>query len=328
MVQPVPGYKYGLLLLPHVDGDADEDVILSDDSRSFTTTLSELVDEQHLIMWREQIGLAQWPHTAHRARFIRAIEPSLRPDIADAELVTLEGRVLHAWTAWLLASSQRPGSGLAFFFGGQCDREGQPLSVQRLRVQPAVVHPYFATKPEFVQIFRGNRDTAWLARFTAVHAQLLALYASGNMPPLLDTAIVAFSKAATDSTLEFAIPHLVRAAECILALPPGQGARLFASRGLGLCPDVGRHAFSGGANAQQRLEDLFKQRNDCVHGKIPFAALVALGTAGELEAARFHHLAHALAQQAILYMLQTPAKQTHMATRGGLEAAWANGQLP
>jgi hypothetical protein len=90
------------------------------------------------------------------------------------------------------------------------------------------------------------------------------------------------------------------------------------------------HYYVGGQDIQARFEQLYKHRNECVHGKLPFPNAYEEGTqnVGQDAAVRVEYLAEALAREAILAALRDPAKLIEFESRDRLEDAWAKGRFP
>ena len=153
-----------------------------------------------------------------------------------------------------------------------------------------------------------------------------SLITVGPLPDLLGYALLSHGRAKCEALLEFSIPAFVRAAEGVIALRKGMGAKDFKDRALPLAPDLKTDAYVG-ADADSLLGDLYQLRSDCVHGKIPFLELRTQGSAGEDRAAKLQYVAEFVARSALLKALRFPHKEL-FATRDALESAWATGAFP
>src|SRR5207237_2020503 len=103
--------------------------------------------------------------------------------------------------------------------------------------------------------------------------------------------------ALTTVELEFSIPDLVRAAEGVLGMDKKNvGAPVFKQRALRLVPQLKSDLYVGG-EIEDLLLELYRHRNDCLHGKIPFLNLKALGEAGVERASQIAYVADVLARE-------------------------------
>lgn len=168
----------------------------------------------------------------------------------------------------------------------------------------------------------GSADDSWFLKWVEVDA----LLTRSPRPAIIGYALLAHAGARTRQFLEFSIPEFVRAAEGVLALAKGMGAKVFRDRALRLVPELRDDEYVGG-DVDQLLLELYQLRSDCVHGKLPFADLQALGDRGQDRAAELSYVAEFLAREALLAALRQEDWSIFV-NREDLEAAWAASTFP
>jgi hypothetical protein len=147
-----------------------------------------------------------------------------------------------------------------------------------------------------------------------------------QVPQVLAFALMVHRSAWTRRLLEFSIPEFVRAAEGVIALAKGEGAKVFENRARRLVPSLAQDDYVG-RDLDRLLPDLYQLRSDCVHGKLPFEDLKAQGPEGWETACQLAYLAEVLAREALLVALRRPDR-TVFETRDALAGAWASGAFP
>lgn len=166
---------------------------------------------------------------------------------------------------------------------------------------------------------------------------LVGLRQPDKLPLLLWIAVLAIEAGLERPMLEFRIPDLVRAAECVLAVPgrmPKGSAKttsreVFAERALKLVPDLARHWYVGGSQIEPDLVALYDLRSECVHGKAAFADLKSKGVAGANRAGQLEYLAQELARRSVVTAMRAvEAGTAAFSDRAQLEAAWITGAFP
>ena len=252
---------------------------------------------------------------------------SARPSVIDHESKALSERLGHAWLAWIIPPPNRPWNFRPWVVTGEAADDaprGLLKSVRTFGHFPEVVRPFYATQDLYwdrnvrpPDLREEPTFETWV-RFDDLLTQ--------KLPRLLNVAIRALSEALARSPLEARIPELVRATECVLALPKGKGGAEFAERALKLVPAL-QADWLVGAGVRQRLVDLYQHRSDCVHGKIPFLNLQAAGAAGTADAARFEYLAELLARESVSFAVERPGLWHHFEDRDLLENAWQSGSV-
>ncbi len=187
-----------------------------------------------------------------------------------------DAHVVGGLPAWVL-------SGQA---GGDAPR-APLLTIRSVQPQDSAVQPFYVTRDSYMEIRRAamqrsweergaRHDESWFPSWVEVD-ELLGR--RPTRPPILGYAMLSYSSAWTRRLLEFSIPEFVRSVEGIVALPPGQGRTTFRDRSLSLVPSLRTDAYVG-ANVEELLVRLYVLRNDCVHGKLPFADMQARGGSG------------------------------------------------
>lgn len=207
----------------------------------------------------------------------------------------------------------------------------RPKTLTAAEQMERVVYPPYLNRPRYVEVAWGNRvratggppDESWFPLWVEIDEQLNK---RTPRPLIIGYSLLAHASAWTQALLEFSIPLFVRAAEGIIALPPGTGRTLFRDRALALVPALRTDAYVS-ANIESLLVRLYELRNDCVHGKVPFEDMKAHGDAGQDEAAELNYVAEVLAREALLLALRR-RDWSVFESRATLAAAWTSGAFP
>lgn len=316
--------KYGLLVLPNSDGDRVERPLRG--GRTWCGRVDALIAAGEVQHWREWLGTMAWDEIVRSERRLVLVSArSERPDVADAEDQQLNGDLLLMHQALLLAAPARPVSGRSWILVGRLLEDGRIGTLRGLSDTPRLPWPSWAQREGgYIRQLWDQPPDNWLPRW----AEVIDLLHGAILPEILHVAVMAFGEAFQQSIVEFRIPSFVRAAETIVALPKGSGAKEFAVRVLKLAPHLATHWFVGRPDLATKLAELFDLRSACVHGKIPFLDLRKQGAAGEDQAAWFDYLAEIVAREAIMYALRSARLQAAAVDRATLESAWKNGAPP
>lgn len=323
------GIKYALLLLPAHSDDAER-AELDAATSTWVGALGDLIDGSQVKHWREWLGTLRWEEVEKRQRLVLTQMPSERPEVLDAENKQLGARLVMPWRALPLAAPIPSFSGKGVILSGEAaniEGELRLRSVREVSELDSVVRPYYATRPQFWRSMRGHSPDNGFQRWVDLDALLLGLSTRG-LPDILHVALRAFGNALGRDGLEFRIPDFVRAAECVLAVPRGRGAEEFAQRAARIAPGLAEDDYIRGGDLRTRLVTLYQNRNDCVHGKVPFQELHRQGDEGDDEAARLEYVAERVAREALLVALRAVDKHDDFRDRDTLEAAWETGRFP
>jgi len=307
-------------------------------------TASFVADADVLFADPKHLAELTWLSVADRVevngsqRLVLATTPDPAPNVSNSEKKTaLQWRVHHAWRAALLVERDIPLHGQGLIFTGMCSGRANHADVRLQNIsglarESAVIRPFYASRQAYwekrLKVHTGDTIAAWLATWQRFHRLLCELIRSERMPRILQVALTSQEAAMSRRELEFRIPDLVRAAECILALPRGRVGKLFAERALRIAPELSSHWYFGGPQVEHDLRALYDLRSECVHGKIPFEELQQAGEAGAERAARLECLAMELARRAIVVALEDRAAHDALRNRSALESAWACGAFP
>lgn len=312
----MPRHKYALLLLPS-SRLTDEELEIGPEAATFVGKLADLVPGEHREFWRLALGTLRWNDLERHSRRIVIIwKETIRPDVIDAENEALVAACSPFHTAFLLLT---PAVECEPMLMSGTSEGRVPTNIRSIRDARSMSQPGYTSRQWFHQSERPLRPRCTAQRWTDLAAAL------STLPDLVWVGLQAFAAGLEEATLEFKIPNFVRAAESVLALPAvGGGRREFARRALLVAPDVCARAFPHDP-AHERLEQLYVQRNDCVHGKVPFRVLRERGEPGFDEATRYEFVAEKLAREALMWALGNPRVLAEMGERGRLEAAWLRG---
>ena len=330
----MPGFKFAALVLPTSSGPTGSRSI-HEGKETLVGTLSSLVAAEELAHWREWLGSLAWDKIDRGRRLVILRSPAAAPSVLDDDNQRLLGKVSNAWRAFLLCEPHINTEGESWLLSGEAagnDPDSQLVSVRTVSRIDAIVRPLHATRARFWEVNRedwreqvqryGGPDESWFLRWIEIDNYLC----SGPWSEVLGYALLAHGSARTRPELEFAIPELVRAAEGVIALERRMGAQVFKDRALRLVPSLRNDRYVG-TQIEPLLLDLYQARSDCVHGKVPFLKLRALGDEGEERAAQLAYVADVLAREALLVAFRFPDKSI-FATREVLEAAWASNAFP
>jgi hypothetical protein len=329
----MPGFKYGMLVLPSREGLASP-LRMNDKTELVPATLDTLIGKDETKHWRDWIGSVEWKQLVAAHALVVTRIPSDTPEVMDGETQKLQARAVTNWFAYLLAEPHPFTRGKAWILSGPCDSGtagGRLLGVRTL-AREELASPFYTERDEY-WASRGNNwflrtsdsNVEWAKRFVEIDA-ILQERLDANLPTILHVALRSYRSAMTRRELEFRIPDLVRAAEGVIALPKGPGRILFRDRAQQLAPDLRTDAFVG-QDLGNLLLELYDLRSACVHGKVPFLNLQNMGDAGALRAAKLSFVAEKLARAALLVALGSDRLDV-FTTREDLERAWKDRTFP
>lgn len=320
-------FKYGLMVMSQPFGEQGEFEI-APGATTFIGNIDSLFEANQLALLQERQGTTEWDRIRGRQRICLIRTSSLRPHESTPENDGIQLRIWRMRQALLLASSN------GFFFGHNWTFDGQAagphqsdklLSVQTTLHFTPLVRPFYERSQPYM---RGRVDevgNGWLNRWRESARMLEA----APLPRILSFAMISFERAFEPLLVEFKIPDAVRAIEAVIALPKeNSGAANFATRVLALVPEVRSDWYVGGPDIEERLKQLYRQRNEGVHGKVPFESLEAEGDDGVEEVARLEYLAEFVARQSLVKALRHPNMREVFADRKCLETAWAERRFP
>lgn len=329
-----PRFQYVALAFSPPEGPA-ESRALPDGSETVGANILSLIPESEHSRWREWLGSVPWERLKRAGRVVVAREAATELSIHNEVDLRLRARVDRSWSAFLLSGAATESDSAAWFLHGEAagDRSGSPLrSLKTVGQIDRLIRPPYRGRERYVGILaknlmqywseHGSRDQSWFPRWL----DACALLNQPNLPLIVGYALLAHGSAWTRRYLEFSIPEFVRVAEGVIALPRNQGGKTFVERALRLAPGLQQDEYVGMAT-ESLLPELYQLRSDCVHGKLPFAEMQALGDKGEEHAAQLSYVAEVLARESVLTALRHPDWSV-FATRDNLEQAWASGAFP
>ena len=337
-------------LLLSISGDDGQPLNLPEGITSVRGHLPDFIAAERVEHWRMWLGSIEWEKLTSELRFVVAHADSRRQH-AGGEL-QLQHRAGVAWYALLLTDRVRPFAGIGRFVSGQA-QSIEPLQLGDSisgfgKTKPVSERLYTRKQSFFAHAPPRAEPAAWLNDWSKWIHQLdrhapsppqpehdLGLLVEPTeptpmiapaWPQIFSVALQAFEKALGETLLEFKIPEFVRAAECVLAVPKGQGGAEFVKRSMALLPDLEKHWYVGGTDLADRLLALYNARSECVHGKLPFAELRTKPDGSE-QAARLECLGEALARGALRWAVEDEARFALFVDRTTLEKAWREGRV-
>lgn len=143
----------------------------------------------------------------------------------------------------------------------------------------------------------------------------------------VEKSIYAFNRALKNSHVSYVLPCFIRGLDCLLALKPGEGQSVFAERIIDFLSDEEfDNPFYTGFDLKKDLIDLYRVRNDCVHGRnwdYKFQEKYNRKMTKE-ELARFSFLAEDILRRFIKKFLFSDDLIENTFSRASIEAFWAN----
>jgi hypothetical protein len=329
------GFKYAALVLWAPDGPGER-TLMHGGKETFAGSVLALIPDSESEQWREWIGTVAWNKLKRAERIVIARSPSAAPSVLDDETYRLRRTVSDAWTAFLLSGAEHSGDAPWLISGESegCDHRAQLRSIRTAAQLERMIVPFHVLHSRRHRDLRaaalekhwaahGKHDDSWFARWIEIDD---LLGRRTPVPPILWYALRSYGSAWDRKLLEFSIPEFVRAAEGIIALAKGMGAKAFRDRALHLVPSLRTDEYVG-TDIDALVADLYQLRSDCVHGKLPFHDMQQRGEEGEEHASQLAYVAEVLAREALLAALRHH-DQSVFASRVGVESAWANGSFP
>ncbi|MEM7138165.1 MAG: hypothetical protein AAF500_16415 [Myxococcota bacterium] len=276
--------------------------------------LSDWFDEGELQTWQRAIGELEWSEVDRDSPTFIAWGEGHRNrifDVWNAVLLSDPSFRFH-WRAWSVAGEV------------QLDSQGRPeqlLSASRLNTQPETF-PRRLHRPPSAD-WQSDYKRHW-DRFLAAWEPVEAVGGFNELPILLRLAINCHTRGWTSDTADFRIPNFVRSAEAILAIPRGGGASEYARRASAVAFDsilADDLVTWEKSSVEGHLNQLYRHRNDCVHGKLPFHTLLGQGQSGEHEVEQYEYVAELVSRHLIGWALAR-AEQQLFESRDTLERAW------
>jgi hypothetical protein len=329
-----PPQSYALLMLPTgQELDHNEPFELAPDLLTWVATLPDLIHHSKLEDWAAHFGRMRWSGFVGGYRFVFCCGPDPRGEDSDKVSSHLRWRVRVAQEAMLLAPMASPFSGTVHLVSGELESLG-PVRLRNidLHMQSAdVPWPSYAQESPYWASTEGEdgadfKADPWFERWVDWVRYLTKL--NPMRPRILRHAFKWFKRGLADDDIESRLPEMVKALECLIALPRSSGPWDFCSRAKLIAPNVLQHPYIALAGAPQlpashiptgkkrrekflqRYHDnslttdldrwlvgVYGHRSDCVHGKVPFEELRETGSAREAD--RFNWLAENLARGAI-----------------------------
>jgi hypothetical protein len=146
----MPGFKYGLLVLPSREG-LTAPLRMDDSTELVPTTLDALIDKKQTKHWREWVGSIEWKQLTEADALVITRIPSDTPEVMDGESQKLQGRAVTSWFAYLLAEPHPFTRGRGWILSGPCEsgsRGGRLLDVKVLS-REELTSPFYSELNEF-----------------------------------------------------------------------------------------------------------------------------------------------------------------------------------
>lgn len=290
----------------------------------------ECPDSKH---WAEWLGTLTWEAVCENQLLLSTWAQSDKPEILDQENQALQAKVSTIFRILPLVAPLRPPFSDVFMFSGKGVVTQKGLLAQDIRSFSRVntwTRSYYNEHhwDEFHDWAQAKvMSPALLDEWKTCYSHYQKLFVLGKANRQLFEGYRSFEEAMKGTQLEFKIPNLVRALECVIDC---WGFKDFATRVLFLTGVPDRSLpYSIATDTEALLQDLYKLRNDCSHGK-PFAYSLEkkLGKPPEGElVAKYEFLAEWVARKVLNGSFMNASILQHTHNRDSLVDAWSKGLI-
>lgn len=264
-------YAYLVFNLPYPFPHTFKSFSFDAKTQLLRTTLKEQIEGPESKHWSEWLGSLTWDVLSDNNLVLSTWMETETAAISNQENIDLVQKLLSIFRVLPLAAPLRTPDE-AFVFSGQGTHTAHGLSAKDIRTFTNVdcwTNSFYCSKEGWDE-FANWADThlneseilnSWKICYEHYHnyfvvekkrRQLIESYRS-------------FEEAMKGTQLEFKIPNLVRAIECIVDC---YGAKDFADKVIYLIgTPLQTLPFSVSSSTKDLLEDLYQLRNDCSHGK-------------------------------------------------------------
>jgi hypothetical protein len=309
----------------------DVDFFFDERTHLHSGSLEDHINRPGWDHWSKWLGSLVWDSLANTDKIILSTwQESNTADVIDQENTALESELRNIFRLLPLVAPFAPPTGEIFLFSGKGSIVDEELSADSVRTFSRVLpwtRGYYddrqwKTYSDWSHpILRLNdRFKDWKVCVDHVNQHVIGSASKRQMVE----AYRSFDEALRGSQLEFKIPNLVRAVECLVDC---WGAQEFANRALFLTgPLPSELPFSVAQDTVARLKNLYQLRNDCSHGK-PFAYSLekSLGKFPDRETiASYEFLAEWVARKILNDSFINQSVLTASSDRDSLVAAWRN----
>ena len=287
-------------------------------------------DSKH---WPEWVGSLQWEALCRCKLVLTSWMPTDNPEVVDGENEELRSKVLGIFRVLPLVAALTPPFEDCFLISGKGTFANGELKASDLRSFSRVnkwTRAYYNEHQwnEFTEWAKDEvKHPTLLNRWKTTFDHFHRLLETGTNNRQLVECFRSFEEAVKTTQLEFKIPNLVRALECVIDC---YGYKQFSQRVLYLLGQLPASLpFSVSTNLATVLEDLYQVRNDCSHGK-PFAYSIEKKYAKPADSAvvaKFEFVAEWAARQILndSFVNQTILQAT--TDRDTLVTAWKTGSI-
>ena len=226
--------KYALLIIPAPILRDPARVALAPGLTAWQGALQEVVGDVFDKSWREALGTLRVDELSRSSTFVMTMMASPRPRDLDGDskrLANKLGLALHALRFFTSFDGQ------ASVLSGEASPDGRSLlSVSNIMALNRVYQGSYARRSKVKSLIMKPADS--LARWSAT---VRLLGRARRCPAILRAALNVYARAFEDWDMAFRLPHFVRAAEAVLAIPrkgTDVGAKAFARRPQVIAPEL------------------------------------------------------------------------------------------
>ncbi len=301
-----------------------------DSTELIPTSIKDQIDNQDSKHWAEWVGSIQWERLCGHRLVLSTWKQSQNPEALDGDNNDLNTKLLEIFRVLPLVAPLTPPFEESYLISGQGELQNGVLKAKQVRSFSRVNAWTRSYYNEHHWMEYSNwastavRQQNILDAWKECHDHFHRLLIKGQSNRQILECFRSYEEAMKSSQLEFKMPNLVRAMECIIDCWSFQQ---FAARVLQLTgTPPSSLPFGISSNAKTLLEELYQLRNDCSHGK-PFAYSIQKKTgaapSGEL-VATYEFLTEWAARKILNDSFINPTILNASTDRDTLVAAWKN----
>lgn len=282
-------------------------------------------DSKH---WSEWLGSLTWEALSQNQLLLSTWAKTINPNVLDQENQDLQNKVSTIFRILPLIAPLCPSFEDVYLLSGKGIISDSKILIKDIRTFSRVnlwTRSYYnehywnefhdwATASNWPQNFLND----WLT----IYQKYENLFIQKKTNRQLFESYRSFDEAMRGTQLEFKMPNLIRAIECVVDC---WGYKQFAERTLFLTgvPDP-TMPYQIATNTKELLQDLYQLRNDCSHGK-PFAYSLEKRfskSPGGSTVAKYEFLAEWAARKILTTSFTNPSLLQHSSDRDTLVNAW------
>ncbi len=322
-------YAYLIFDLSHPFPSIEHPFYFDETTYIQTASLSNDFKSEQSIHWVGWLGTIVWDSLSHPQHIIKTWKTTVTPGIFDEDNLNLKSKVTEIFNSIKLVGPLKAPSRACILTGDGILKDGLLVAstIKEFTEMKTWISAFFFQNwdDDIINWTKGQvGGTHVLDVWKRCWNKLVNLLKNQTDYQQLVEAHRSFEEALSNSQLEFKIPNLVRALECIVDC---WGNLQFAERVMYLLghPDTSL-PFEISENTDVLLQDLYQLRNDCSHGKI-FAYSMEQKLhrmPSDREIGRYEFLSEWAVRKLLNDSLQNPIMLQISKNRATVESAWKN----